>query len=221
MSNVTVLYITASAEEEEFEKNIIGHLLKNCGDLPIVSVSQKPLDLGNNICVGYHEPCYENEFRQMQIGLREVNTEYVVIAESDFIYPPEYFSFSPSGADVYRYGNVWVIFSHNKYKRYTNKGFFKGFSDGAQMIKRDFLLNLIDKHLGVEETWFTPKGERVLFGRIKTDLNNTWTSEEPAITFKTLNNVKSFTTIYPGSLPVDTIPNGGLVMDLIKNTYGK
>ncbi|KKT37762.1 MAG: hypothetical protein UW26_C0025G0001, partial [Candidatus Collierbacteria bacterium GW2011_GWF1_44_12] len=64
-NQVTVLYYTSNREDEKFETRIRKNLLKNCGDLPIVSVSQKPIDLGRNICVGVHENSYTSEFMQI------------------------------------------------------------------------------------------------------------------------------------------------------------
>jgi hypothetical protein len=48
----TILYYTSNHEDEIFESNIIKLLKKMCGDLPIISISQKPIELGENICVG-------------------------------------------------------------------------------------------------------------------------------------------------------------------------
>ena len=95
MNDVTILYYTANVEDELFERKIRKNILKNKGDLPIISVSQKPIDFGDNICVGEHEPCYLNLFRQIQIGLEKVRTTFIITTEADFLYPPDYFTFVP------------------------------------------------------------------------------------------------------------------------------
>ena len=62
--DVTILYLTANLEQPYFAENIRQNILKHKGDIPIVSVSQEPLDFGKNICVGVHEPCYFSCIRQ-------------------------------------------------------------------------------------------------------------------------------------------------------------
>ena len=45
----TILYYSASTESFEFEQKIIEDLKKKAGDIPIISITRKPLDLGTNI----------------------------------------------------------------------------------------------------------------------------------------------------------------------------
>jgi hypothetical protein len=45
---VTILYYTSNREDESFEKKIQENILKQT-DLPIISVSQKPINFGKNI----------------------------------------------------------------------------------------------------------------------------------------------------------------------------
>jgi hypothetical protein len=136
MNDLSVLYYSASRENPLFEAKIRENILKNKGNLPLVSVTQLPLaDFGINICVGQHEPCYSNEFRQIQIGLKRITTKYVIVAESDVLYPPEYFQFQPTYGDYWRYGNVWVNYAHEQ-KDEPQFIIFKKWSDGAQIQRR-------------------------------------------------------------------------------------
>ncbi|MCK9371413.1 hypothetical protein M0R04_15975 [Candidatus Dojkabacteria bacterium] len=50
--SATIVYCSSNMEKEEFEGKIKENLVKVCGDLPIISVTQKPINLGTNICVG-------------------------------------------------------------------------------------------------------------------------------------------------------------------------
>ena len=93
MENLTIIYY--SANTELFEDKIIAHLKKQAGDIPIISVSRKPLDLGKNICIGEQPICYSNLWKQILLGLKEAKTEFCLSAESDCLYPPEYFTFIP------------------------------------------------------------------------------------------------------------------------------
>jgi len=51
-SRTTIIYYTANREDERFEQVIRENILRVSEGLPIISVSQKPIDFGQNICVG-------------------------------------------------------------------------------------------------------------------------------------------------------------------------
>lgn len=88
---LTVIYYTSNREEKEFENKVKAKLLEVIGKLPLISVSQKPIDFRKNICVGDVGVCDANLFRQIQIGCEAANTPFVISAETDCLYPPEYF----------------------------------------------------------------------------------------------------------------------------------
>lgn len=148
---LTVLYYTSNHEKPEFEQRIIENLQEACGNLPIISVSQKPLSLGKNICVGPVGLSYLNEWRQILIGAREVRTPYIVFAESDHLYPKEYFSFVPPREGLYRYDNCWVVF-----KDITRAGSYrrKAFSDGAQIWDTNSVIKIHERFLAGKPQWF-------------------------------------------------------------------
>ena len=98
--NTTILYYSSGRENPDFEQRIIDSLLEVSGDLPIVSVTQQPLNLGKNICVGDVGASGFNLFRQILIGLKEVVTKYVISAEADSLYPKGYFDYIPERDDV-------------------------------------------------------------------------------------------------------------------------
>ena len=133
--DTTVLYYTADSEDPTLTEKLRVKMLETMGDRrdTLVSVSQKPLsNFGKNICVGVHDNCYGNLFRQVQIGLREITTPFVTVAEADYLYPPEYFAFRPTEiVPYYRYNNVWVCYClHGERHRFR----FKGNSNGCQAI---------------------------------------------------------------------------------------
>ena len=61
----TIIYYTSNQEGSLFEEKIRENILKHKGNLPIISVSQKPMGFGKNICVGDVGHSYLNEFRQI------------------------------------------------------------------------------------------------------------------------------------------------------------
>ena len=109
MNDLTLLYCTASLIPEFTAEKIRSHLLKvTKGKYPIVSVSQKPLSFGQNICVGEIGQSNYNFFKQMLIGAKEVKTKYAVCVDDDTLYVPEHFARRPSSENVFIYNtNVW------------------------------------------------------------------------------------------------------------------
>ena len=206
---VTILYYTSNREDENFERNIMGNIKKNSSGLPIVSVSQKPIDMGKNICVGEKPHSYTSEFMQIRLGLEAITTPYVLTAESDFLYPPEYFTKVPTELrKVYRFGNVWIGY---------RKFYFKGFSDGAQLVDRQLWLDLINRAYPERDNWEQPRLHNPQ-PRLK-DPKDTWTSELVAISFKTNGNVRKVTDWKKGRLPTSTLPLWGEINSLKNQLY--
>ncbi len=152
MNNRTIIYYTSNREDPNFEEKIRANILKEKGDIPVISVSQKPITFGTNICVGDVGHSYLNAWRQLLIGVKKAKTPYVVLAEADFLYPPEYFRFEPTGADSYRYNNIWVVFAY-KYRWY----FRKAYSEGARVCKREYIISQLEHYLAGQPEWFDGK----------------------------------------------------------------
>ena len=220
MYDVTILYYTANVEDESFESKIRDNILANKRSIPLISVSQKPIDFGDNICVDIHDPCYFNQFRQILVGLKKVKTRYVLTAEADFLYPPDYFQFMPEEAGkCYRYFGVWVCYYLTKDKA-NPRFFFKGCSNGAQLIDKDLWAESLEKILKGRPEWTTrdDKPTKKDKNPIKTDYNYTWTGT-PAITFKTRNNITPFTGIWKKVESQKDLPYWGNIKDLKKRMF--
>jgi hypothetical protein len=206
---VTILYYSSNREDIQFESQIIDNILNNSNGLPIVSVTQKPMDLGKNICVGEHGSSYYNEFKQIQIGLEAIDTEWVLVAESDVLYPPEYFKFvPPDDFIVYRYHPVYIHFEKRPIKFY-----YKGFSDGAQMMNRKKWLELISRF--VKDEWDYQGKFRTPWVVPDTVDEKSW-SGSPAISFKTRKGVSYATGLKEGK--VEELPYWGTFKQ-IKEKY--
>lgn len=99
--------------------NVRHHLLSIKGDLPLISVSQKPLEgFGKNICVGEIGQSYYNCYKQIYLGAQEVETKYVALCEDDTLYSMEHFSHRPSKDHFAFNRNMWYteeICYFNKY----------------------------------------------------------------------------------------------------------
>lgn len=192
---VTVLYYTSNREEEPFASRIRDNILKYKGDLPLISVSQKPLDFGENICVGEHESCYHNEFRQIQIGLKAVKTPFVLHAEADFLYPPEYFKFVPPEPRNYRYDNVWINYAR---PGSSPRFHFKKCSVGAEINHTQTWLERLDYYLKDRPEWMKASDPPLSASTVFRDDDNYMWTGPPAISFKTVNALGRYTNLYNG-----------------------
>jgi hypothetical protein len=107
----TLLYYTASRKPEGFAQKIREELLiSSGGGFPIISVSQKPLNFGKNICVGEIGASTYNVYKQILLGLREVKTKWTVCCEDDTLYSSEHLFFEPPSEDTVYYNiNKWTI----------------------------------------------------------------------------------------------------------------
>lgn len=108
--NTTVLYLTDNQLDSNIERVCKKYLLQAIKDLPLVSVSQKPIDLGQNISVGELPRSSLSICKQMKVGLSLIKTPFVAIAEHDCIYTDEHFKFIPPDKEKFWYNdNVWFV----------------------------------------------------------------------------------------------------------------
>jgi len=81
------------------------------GEIPVVAVSQNPLDWGDqNIVMKGIGRTDLAMFRQQLAGLEAVGTDYVFFCEHDVLYHPSHFTFVPPTDDKYYFNwNVWAV----------------------------------------------------------------------------------------------------------------
>lgn len=224
MSDMTVVYYTSNKENEEFEGRIREQILKAVdGKLPIISVSQKPINFGTNICVG-EVGCHDwNAFRQLRIGIEAAKTKFIAAAEADVLYPPEYFDFEPPTGECYHYTNFYAMWRW--VGKMYGRGFHrKAFSEGAQYASRDYWLSQFERVMGDGPMWrkegeemIHPNGKRIrlhVFGRygFKSRLGG-WQDRPncpvPVIGIKTGQGLRSQSGTVKGEAPVETLPYWG------------
>lgn len=217
---LTVIYYTSNREDEAFEKNIKTKLLKVIGDLPLVSVSQKPIKFGKNICVGDVGVSNQNVFRQFQIGCMNATTPFVVVAESDCLYPKKYFEFIPKDINMCcKYDNVWLLYKN------SDAGFVrKASSECAAVWGRENAIRHIEKRLKGRGMWQATleHGSSVpkLFAR------QSWVyfhGEIPVINIKTTEGMHRTHVVNKGQDPRGTkeLPHWGTAKKLRKKLFPK
>ena len=185
--DLTVIYFTSNREKPEFEHRIQQTLLDTIDGLPVVSVSHKPMDFGTNICVGEHEPTTFNAIRQIQLGAMEAKTPFICLAESDFLYPKEYFDFMPSNINTaYVATPVYILFAQRgKAKVFATK---KGNCESVLVAGRECLISAIDKMLYGRDMW--GDDPFLYFVHLLKLMNHeTFKMSIPAMTFKTDGNM--------------------------------
>jgi len=160
MSDLTILYYTANTIPEATRQKVSSYLLKvTKNQYPIISVSQKPINFGKNICVGEIGRSKYNCYKQILIGVQKVKTKYVACAEDDTLYSAEHFLFRPK-AGVFTYDtNVWYSTENSYWRRdeVNNRGGMWGcISTTSALLKN------LTKRYSMYPTDPLPKGDKHL-----------------------------------------------------------
>jgi len=120
--DMTVIYITANVVPDSFGIAAREVLLEAIGELPLISVSQKPLTFGHNINVGDSLRSHVNIYRQALIGADDATTEYIAIAEDDMLYSPAHFRYRPKHAPFAYNLAYWGVYTWQDPPIYNYKG---------------------------------------------------------------------------------------------------
>jgi hypothetical protein len=112
--DLTVVYYSSNYLEDHnpwFVENTKRLLKETILDTPLISVSQKPMDFGTNICVGEIGRSNRNLYWQILQGAKAATTKWIATAEDDIIYSPDHFEYRPK-EDVMAYEmNKWSFFT--------------------------------------------------------------------------------------------------------------
>lgn len=216
----TIVYYSSGHEDENFEKNITDDLLSKIEDLPLISVTQKPMKLGKNICVGDVGMSYINIMRQYMIGIAEAKTKYIITAESDFLYDQDYFHFVPEHDGIYRHSNVWILHTFLK-----DDGFGKkGISEGAQICDRETLLKRLEVYLKCLPKWFDGNYDFDTL-RMKPPFHRypitTFRTRFSCLSIKTGRGMRRYTALLPNIPKVQELPYWGTEEEVRRKLYAK
>ncbi len=188
----TILYYTSNREKPEFEKKIQENLLKVCKDIPIISVSQKLINLGKNICVGDVGASGFNCFRQILIACEAATSKFVISAEADCLYPPDYFTFIPPKEDVcYRNSNLYVMPDLRDYYFKKSEG-----ATHAQIVGREYYIKRLKELFKDAPQWSTEEKNFPKERHRKEDIFDKieyWETENPVVQIKTHRGLRYYT----------------------------
>lgn len=127
MKDLTVIYYTSNHLEDTnrwFLNNTKENLIKVAGDLPLISVSHKPVYFEHlnhkNILFEAKERSHLNIYRQILVGAKEAKTKFVAMAEDDILYSYEHFHSKLPPEDVFLYDmNKLSLFTWTKPPLYS------------------------------------------------------------------------------------------------------
>jgi hypothetical protein len=101
MNDLTIIYYTGNLLDGPFANAVREHLKYSANRydgwdaIPIISVSQKPLNFGHNICMGDIGRSWSSLFRQIIAGAKKADTKYIALCEDDVFYPAGHFELRP------------------------------------------------------------------------------------------------------------------------------
>ena len=127
-----------------------------------MSVSQQPIDFGENVCVGKIGRSWLSLYRQLYAGVLKAKTRYVAVAEHDCVYSKEHFRFRPSRDDTFFYNdNCWLVQYEGRHEQYNGMFSFipRRFALSQLVCSRNLLarslkrrLYVLDRDMGLEST---------------------------------------------------------------------
>lgn len=216
--NRTIIYYSSGREDQNLEKNVQENILKYCGDIPIISVTQKPIDFGTNFCVGDVGVSGFNMFRQVHIALWHVKTEFVISTEADCLYPPDYYIQDiPSLDKCYRTSDLYVMPDKRAFFFHKKEG-----ATHAQVIGRDFYLQRLDELFKGAPAWSV---EEKNFPRERHHKVDIFDEEEieyfrssPVVQIKTHKGMRYYTR--SDRTPIYELPFWGGGVEFRKKYYG-
>ena len=210
-----IIYYTSNRESPGFEQRKVDDLLLKCGDIPIISVSQKPINLGKNICVGDVGASNFNMFRQIQIACQATEAEFVISAEADCLYPPDYFTFTPPDERCYRNSNLYVMGYRKDYFYKKEEG-----ATHAQIINRKVYLKMLEEVFKDLPQWNREEKNFPKERTRKADIFDEiayWETENPVVQIKTKNSMRFHT--HSDRTPIYNLPYWGDSKDFRKKYY--
>ena len=93
-----IIYYTDNRLGEPIYSTAQKHILSS--GLPIVSISLKPIDFGENIVLDLN-PSFITMIKQIETGLEASKSDFVFFCEHDVLYPASHFEFTPPRDDIF------------------------------------------------------------------------------------------------------------------------
>jgi len=137
----TIVYYTDSRLEPGLELAVRNQIKKASNGIKIISVSQKPLDFGKNICVGLKPRCYLSLYEQVLNGINHVDEDSIIyLCEHDVFYHPSHFDFIPEFKNK-------IYFNKSRYYWQRNTNYFVNSVGRRALSQCVSYKNVLKKHI--------------------------------------------------------------------------
>jgi len=159
MTNTTIVFYTDNSLPEKFFGFVKDRLVMAANGNPIISVSQKPIELGKNICVGELGRSHLSMYRQLLAGGEAATTDYIALAEHDCLYTPEHFEWVPpdNGKFFYNVNHWFVQLSGRHFGEYS---YFRRKVLSQLICARDVFIKAVSEKVWMlEHGWMIKKGQ--------------------------------------------------------------
>ena len=219
LDDITLVYYTANRVGEFFANNVRRHLLGLLDGTRLISVSQKPIDFGENICVGDIGYSTVNVYKQILVGAKLVKTRYVGCCEDDTLYNKEHFSYRhPTEAFVYNANNYRVRVNGFWHKR-NRKGMYSCIAPTELLIKTlEHRFSVYPDGHG--SMGFGEPGKFEHMVGLPPVPYTGFTTEPPILTFSHRPSLSGVRRFLPTDTFVEELPFWGRAEDLWKEFYG-
>jgi hypothetical protein len=226
MNDLTVIYYTANGLPEGFDKIVRMHLDVAKGDYPLISVSQKPMDYGENICIGEIGRSHLNIYRQALLGAKHATTKYIALAEDDVLYSPDHFKHR-CGPNLFAYNmSTWALYTWTDPPTYSYKD---RINLSGLICEREYFIEAMEERFSrwpgesaPIRNWAEPGKYEDNLGVTKrqlekfyTDVPNIVFSHETALSFANLGKRKRL-----GHFRAYDIPYWGKASDIVNYYHG-
>jgi len=150
--DTTIIYYTENRLKEPLFSACQRHLEKAAEQIPIVSVSHEPINLGTNISIGKQKPSWLLLYKQVLMGVEAAKTKYVAMAEHDCFYTHEHFSWTPPKDDTFYYNeNHWLVQyaenSHPELKGMYSRYWKQRLALSQMICNRELLIDTLNQRL--------------------------------------------------------------------------
>lgn len=187
-----IIYYTDNKLPDPIFSIVQTHIKKS--NLPITSVSLKPIDFGQNLSLNL-EPCFITMVKQITAALEASDADIIFFCEHDVLYPTSHFEFEPKKDDIFYYNDhVWRW----KYPENVAIAYDRLICLSGLCVNRKFALAHYKSRLkkindlslespkGREPLWarqwgYEPGTKKTKRGGFSNDNFEVWTSKEPII----------------------------------------
>ena len=216
-NDMTLLYYTANVIPEKFAVNVRNHLVETAKGKPIISVSQKPIDFGENICVGDIGHSVISVYLQILTGLRAAKTKYIACCEDDTIHSPEYFDLDPEG-DTFLYNLRWNVMPSYFYYRRRRNGLCTLVAPRELMIK--ISEEKLKRYEEIKDPYvFAEPGRRSRSIGLSEVVVRGVVTTIPSLTFKHRNSLSGISISLQSDRRVESLPYWGKASDVWNRFY--